>query len=268
MKSYNWQPGRACTEALVLNHSNMAESATSDRRIWFLENPWPKGHKITEFRWCATLKEGDTGQPKEVWLNLSLETEEYNAADPEIDEASAYDNIDDDVPVWICRQDWMCYRSCGVNRDGGRGFRLCTQEQYNPDFLDGLEVEVDMQRDLDDPEDQEIAAFTIFVLRWVTTPWGVTASGSRGWPTRTSSRSFGPGRLPLPTAARATSRKTSEQSLATSGSHGLRSRIKDGLASAAASWRFSLVCNYAISPRFAWNQGLISIVARCLMYTR
>lgn len=164
MKSYNWQPGRACTEALVLNHSNMAESATSDRRIWFLENPWPKGHKITEFRWCATLKEGDTGQPKEVWLNLSLETEEYNAADPEIDEASAYDNIDDDVPVWICRQDWMCYRSCGVNRDGGRGFRLCTQEQYNPDFLDGLEVEVDMQRDLDDPEDQEIAAFTIFVL--------------------------------------------------------------------------------------------------------
>lgn len=148
----------------------MAQSTTSDR-IWFVGNPWPNGHKIEEFEWEARLEEGDAGQPKEVWFCMSLLTEDYYAEDSE-DE-----NDDEDVihpndrkkkkkkgSDWTSKRVWSNYHSCSLScDDGGHGFRLCTQEQYNPDFLDGREIEVDMQRDLMAPTDDE-PAFSICLL--------------------------------------------------------------------------------------------------------
>lgn len=137
-----------------------SESATSDR-IWFLGNPWPKGHKITEFKWGASLREGETGKPKEVWCWMQLMTEDYNAEGPGVDEGSS-DFGDARIKKlgWTSPGVWRNYNSCGFTAN--ESFRLCTQEQFNPDFLDGHENEVDMDRK---PEERDREpAFDVYLL--------------------------------------------------------------------------------------------------------
>lgn len=42
-------------------------------RIWFPGNPWPGGHRVTEFAWTGRLD--DAGR---LWFDLSLQTEPYD----------------------------------------------------------------------------------------------------------------------------------------------------------------------------------------------
>lgn len=94
----------------------------------------------------------------------SVISENYVAADPvnDDDSDSEHSGAKGD-PGWTSAGVWCNYNGCDLSCDNGTGFRLCTEEQINPDFLDGLEIEVDMQRDLDDPGAAE-PAFTIHLL--------------------------------------------------------------------------------------------------------
>jgi hypothetical protein len=103
-------------------------------RIYLAGNPWPEGHPVKEFLWSAREVDGD------VWFDMHLKSDDYYAErDIENDEEVDYPS-DWNAPIV-----WCNYHSCTLSsnywHDGG--FRVCSKADYSPDFIDGLEVQVD-----------------------------------------------------------------------------------------------------------------------------
>ncbi|GIG85127.1 hypothetical protein [Plantactinospora endophytica] len=106
-------------------------------RIWFPGNPWPDGHRVTEFAWTGRLD--GTGR---LWFDLMLESADYDADDEDLEEAEDEDiddDEDDDVEDFLARNVWQNYHSCTlgstwedatglVAATPGRPFRLAGPE--------------------------------------------------------------------------------------------------------------------------------------------
>ncbi|MFS1524466.1 hypothetical protein ACL7TT_10185 [Microbulbifer sp. 2304DJ12-6] len=116
-------------------------------RIYFENNPWPEGHPIEVFEWAATVKNG------EVWFDFNLDSDAYySERDIEDDEGVEYES-DWEAPIV-----WGNYHACTLEG----GFKVCKASEYNPDFLDGYEVLVDMHPD--NIEEGDEPAFRIYLL--------------------------------------------------------------------------------------------------------
>ena len=123
-------------------------------RITFLDNPWPEGHALKQFRWSAERRGDD------AWFHFHLETENYYAQrDIEEDE-------DEDHPsAWEAPGVWCNYGSCTMSSDQWHqgGFRGCSLEQFAPGPVDGLRLHVDGPP-YDLTEDYEARAFHVYLL--------------------------------------------------------------------------------------------------------
>lgn len=122
-------------------------------RIFFKGNPWPEGHPIIEFEWLAKEKNG------EVWFDLHLKTDDYYA------ERDIEDDDEEEPPSsWESALVWGNFHACTLSSnywDEG-GFKVCDVEQYTPEFIDGLELEIDP--DPDAIEDWDDMIFHIYLL--------------------------------------------------------------------------------------------------------
>ncbi|WP_462379756.1 hypothetical protein [Pseudomonas sp. Marseille-QA0892] len=124
-------------------------------RIYFKDNPWPEGHRIATFVWSARNVEGD------VWFDMHLESDDYYA-EREIDDDDDADYGSD----WEAPIVWGNYHSCtlSTNEFHAGGFRVCTVDEYSPDFLDGLELLVDANVGAEQIEAGAHLAFRIYLL--------------------------------------------------------------------------------------------------------
>ena len=58
-------------------------------RIYFVDNPWPNGHRIINFKWSAHFKYEEEEVLKErtgLYFDLYLETADYYEEDLDLDE--------------------------------------------------------------------------------------------------------------------------------------------------------------------------------------
>ncbi|MBX4899253.1 MULTISPECIES: hypothetical protein [Rhizobium] len=122
-------------------------------RIYFEGNPWPEGHPIKELLWSAKEIDG------EVWFDIHLESANYNSERDIKDKESSNYTSDWDAPY-----SWENYQSCILSSDDWHngGFRICSKDEYTPEFLDGLELLIDPH-----PEtitDRNDFAFQIYLL--------------------------------------------------------------------------------------------------------
>jgi len=124
-----------------------------NNRIYFEGNPWPEGHPLKEFKWTAKVVDGD------VWFDIHLESADYySERDIEDDEDVDYES-DWEAPIV-----WGNYHSCTMSTNYWHkgGFRVCRLDEYSPDYLDGLELEIDMRPD--QIEEWDDLAFHIYLL--------------------------------------------------------------------------------------------------------
>ncbi|MFT6983266.1 MAG: hypothetical protein ACJAUD_002038 [Crocinitomicaceae bacterium] len=105
--------------------------------IFFLDNPYPNGHKLKDFRWSIRLV-----PEKGLWFNLHLETEDYYAEDDPDDED------DDTESSWKAKIVWGNYHNCIMSSNywhavgflgGGKknkfDFRIGNQNRFHLDKL-------------------------------------------------------------------------------------------------------------------------------------
>lgn len=123
-------------------------------RIYFKDNPWPEGHPIKTFDWSAKEIDGD------VWFDMHLESADYYAERDIDDEGINYPSD------WEAANVWGNYHSCTLSSNCWHygGFRACTKPEYTPDFLDGLELEVDSNPDPELINSSDAFAFHIYLL--------------------------------------------------------------------------------------------------------
>lgn len=90
-------------------------------RIWFPGNPWPDGHRVTDFLWAGRLD--GSGR---LWFDLRLETAGY---DEEVDVPDS--EADEDVPDWVAPIVWNNYHACtlGSAWDDATGLLAATPER-------------------------------------------------------------------------------------------------------------------------------------------
>ena len=122
-------------------------------RIYFIGNPWPEEHPIKTFDWQAKVKDN------EVWFDFHLESADYySEREIEDDEDAEYESD------WKAPLVWESFHSCTLSSNYWHegGFRVCKTSEYSPEFLDGLELEVDMHPER--IEDWEDMAFHVYLL--------------------------------------------------------------------------------------------------------
>jgi len=124
-----------------------------EHRIYFKDNPWPEGHPLKKFIWSAELRSG------EVWFHFHLETAGYySERDIDDDEDKEYESD------WKAPIVWGNYHSCtlSTNEWHNGGFKICSEEEYSLELLDGFEIEVD--RNSEGTGDLGDLAFHIYLL--------------------------------------------------------------------------------------------------------
>ena len=122
-------------------------------RIYFEGNPWPEGHPIAEFAWTAKIVD------EEVWFDLHLKSADYYA-ERDFDDDEEPETLSD----WEAPSCWNNYHACTLSSTfwGNPGFRVCSIEQYTPEFLDGREMLVDSHPEAIENWDE--MAFHIYLL--------------------------------------------------------------------------------------------------------
>ncbi len=76
---------------------------SNESRIYFLNNPYPKGHLLEEFVWSGRL-EPNTG----IWFDLHLKTKPYY----EEDDSEVIEDIEEDPEGWKAKIVWANYHQC------------------------------------------------------------------------------------------------------------------------------------------------------------
>ncbi|KAA2223956.1 hypothetical protein [Chryseobacterium sediminis] len=74
-------------------------------KIYFLNNPYPSGHKIVTFNWSGRIDEDGF-----IWFDFHLKTEDYYAND---DHDS--DEEDEDLSDWDSKAVWGNYHACTLS---------------------------------------------------------------------------------------------------------------------------------------------------------
>lgn len=99
--------------------------------IIFKDNPWPEGHKITEFVWSGRI-EPESG----VWFDFHLETEDYYEGDEDYFKGDAEEEEEGDesnwkLIDWKSKITWGNYHSCILSStywEEEKGFLIGTKE--------------------------------------------------------------------------------------------------------------------------------------------
>lgn len=121
-------------------------------RIFFKGNPWPEGHPIKKFELIAKEINGD------VWFGIELQSENYYSERNIEDDENAESASDWEAPIV-----WGNFHRCSLSTDESQGFKVCAVSDYNKEFLDGFEVEVDTHIDFDEHEWDDFT-FRIYLL--------------------------------------------------------------------------------------------------------
>ncbi|QTD43199.1 hypothetical protein [Sporosarcina sp. Te-1] len=137
-------------------------------RIYFANNPWPNGHRITNFEWGAHFKydEEDESEGRAgLYFDFHLETADYYEEDKDEEE----DNEDDeDIDDWQAKIVWSNYHSCTLSSEEWdiKGFRVGSDESlFDLKNLDGTEYKIDHLTEEEQKElDLERAAFDVYLL--------------------------------------------------------------------------------------------------------
>jgi hypothetical protein len=89
-------------------------------RIWFPGNPWPEGHRVTEFLWTGRLDRLGW-----LWFDLTLKTAGYD------EEFDAPDSEDEDISDWAAPVVWNNYHACTLSStwDDATGLLAATPER-------------------------------------------------------------------------------------------------------------------------------------------
>ena len=102
-------------------------------RIYFIGNPYPKGHKIIEFIW-----EGRVDEDEILWFDFHLRTDDYYAEDV----ADIIDDLTDTNADWRSKIVWENFHSCTLSstywkeENRNKGVRIgTTYEKVNFDDL-------------------------------------------------------------------------------------------------------------------------------------
>jgi hypothetical protein len=122
-------------------------------RILFQDNPWPEGHPIKVFAWDSKLVDGD------VWFDFYLETADYNGERYIEENEDIEYNSDWEAPII-----WSNYHRCILSSNYWHcgGFRVCPEAEYSFEYLDGLELEIDINSKYSG--DLQSLAFHIYLL--------------------------------------------------------------------------------------------------------
>ncbi|SES08775.1 hypothetical protein SAMN04487944_117106 [Gracilibacillus ureilyticus] len=135
-------------------------------RIYFVDNPWPNGHRITSFHWEAHFKyEAADEKRNGLYFDLHIETADYYEED--IDDEDDEDE-DDDGGDWQAKIVWNNYHRCTLSSQEWDNKGFLVESEHSPfdlTALDGKEYAVDFltQKELENP-DLNKTAFDVYLL--------------------------------------------------------------------------------------------------------
>ena len=125
-------------------------------RIYFIDNPYPNGHKIKEFVWSGRLDESEN-----LWFDFHLKTEDYYQEDNDVEEEEEETDSD-----WKAKIVWSNYHSCTLSSSywNNSGILLDTDnEKINFSKFENKTFFVDTLP-LDADFDYEDLSFGIYLL--------------------------------------------------------------------------------------------------------
>ncbi|PDY51248.1 hypothetical protein COM88_33900, partial [Bacillus cereus] len=103
-----------------------------------MDNPWPKGHRIVNFKWSAHFKYAEEEELNGVaglYFDLHLETADYD------DEEDG-----EDVDDWHAKIVWNNFHNCTLSSEEWdfKGFRVGSDEvPFDLDLLNGKRFAID-----------------------------------------------------------------------------------------------------------------------------
>lgn len=131
-------------------------------RIFFHDNPYPKGHRIKEFVWNARLETGeDEDKEKGLYFDFHLKTEDYYEEDGEDDPEDFEPESD-----WKAKIVWGNFHSCTMSSTKWHygGIKVADEnDRVNIQNLQGHTLLADTPP-IDMEEDYEDRAFHIYLL--------------------------------------------------------------------------------------------------------
>ncbi|WP_410982116.1 hypothetical protein [Bacillus cereus] len=134
-------------------------------RIYFVDNPWPNGHRIINFEWGAHFKykEGDGLEDRAgLYFDLHLETADYYEEDQDEDDE------EEGQSDWHAKIVWNNYHSCTLSSEewNYKGFRVGSdKEPFDLEMLDGKEYIIDfLSKDEQEDLDLDKTAFDVYLL--------------------------------------------------------------------------------------------------------
>ena len=130
---------------------------TEPNRIYFLDNPYPNGHKVSEFIWSGRVDEDET-----IWFDFHLETDNYYSEDENNDEP------EEEESNWKSKIVWGNYNSCKISSicwgEENKGIKISdNSEKLNFNNCINKELMIDILP-LDEYYDYEDLAFNIYLL--------------------------------------------------------------------------------------------------------
>lgn len=135
-------------------------------RIYFVDNPWPNGHRIINFKWSAHFKYEEDEESKErmgLYFDLHLETADYYEEDLDEDE-----DEDEEVDDWHAKIVWNNYHSCTMSSQEWdyKGFRVGSDEApFDLETLDGKAYEIDfLSKNEQENLNLNLTAFDVYLL--------------------------------------------------------------------------------------------------------
>jgi hypothetical protein len=130
--------------------------ASTQARIFFRGNPWPRGHRVKKFVWTGRL-EPETG----LWFDFHLESADYDEGDRE--EQDERDRSD-----WRSKGVWSNYGNATISSTmwgGARGFLAATtRKPLEWSRLTGRTFRTPVESLEDDEVDEESRAFEAYLL--------------------------------------------------------------------------------------------------------
>ena len=124
-------------------------------RIYFLGNPYPKGHTLEQFKWNGRINEDES-----IWFDFHLKTDDYYAEDRSEDDDEEYKGD------WHSKGVWGNFHQCTMSSthwgDYGIQINKTSQKTVFNDF-----IKEDLLADtfpLDNDFDYDEIAFGIYLL--------------------------------------------------------------------------------------------------------
>ncbi|WP_046175709.1 hypothetical protein [Domibacillus indicus] len=134
-------------------------------RIYFLDNPWPQGHRIIDFKWNAHFKyEEEISEKNGLYFDFHLETADYYEEDADEEDMEEGEEESD----WKAKIVWNNYHSCTLSSEewSYKGFLAGNDKApFNLEELDGKKYKVDFLSEEEQEEwDPELTAFDVYLL--------------------------------------------------------------------------------------------------------